>query len=372
VLSGSREVRWVGGAEVQQSYIARGLVQQGYRVSMLCLDYGQPARTEVQGVEVHRLHRPDAGLPVLRFLHPRLTSFWRGMRTVGADIYYQRGADMLTGVVAAFCRVHGRKSIFAGAHNTDFYPTTPLIRYGRDRWLYERGVRYADAIVAQNEAQQRDCLLNYARHAALVRSCYPAPAARRGAGDGGVLWVSTLREWKYPERFVALARALPEYRFTMIGGPGGSDAEAGLYERMRIEAARISNLSFLGFVHPQDVESHFDGARVVVNTSDVEGFPNTFLQAWSREVPTVSWFDPGCVHGGLPVGCIVANAAEAAACVRRLMEDELYWKAVGARCRGYFDANHSVPGVIDAYRAILDTLVRPGSLMRSAGPSGSG
>ena len=357
VLSGSREIRLVGGAEMQQSHIAKGLVAAGYQVSMLCLDFGQPARTEVDGVQVYRLHRPDAGLPVVRFFHPRLTSFWRGLHAVDADIYYQRGADMYTGVIAAFCRLRGKKAVFAGASNTDFHPDKLWIRYARDRWLYEYGLRTVDIIVAQNETQQQYCRDHYGREAKLIRSCYPAPIGAAADPSGGVLWVGTITEIKSPERFIELARTLPQYHFTMIGGPGGSDVESKrYYEDIRNAASRIPNLTFLGFVHPQDVEAYFDRARVFVNTSDTEGFPNTFLQAWARGIPTVSLFDPGSTHYGKPVCTLVSDIAGAANAVRGLMSDQEAWEAMGARCKAHFTKTHSLSRVLDSYTRLFETL----------------
>src|SRR5688572_28350989 len=90
VFSRDPHIQVVGGAEVQQSLLARLFAARGYRVSMLCLDYGQPERTELDGVCLHRLFAMKDGLPVLRFLHPRLTTMWRALRAVDADIYYYR------------------------------------------------------------------------------------------------------------------------------------------------------------------------------------------------------------------------------------------------------------------------------------------
>src|SRR5687768_12826747 len=67
VLSGDRSIAVVGGAEVQQAILARLLASRGYRVSMICLDFGQPEKTTVAGVEVHRAFNMDHGVPVVRF-----------------------------------------------------------------------------------------------------------------------------------------------------------------------------------------------------------------------------------------------------------------------------------------------------------------
>jgi len=357
ILSGNLDIPVVGGAEMQQSHIARGLVAAGYRVSMTCLNFGQPPYTEIDGIQVYRLHQPDAGIPGIRFFHPRLTSFWRGLHKVDADIYYQRGAVMLTGVVGAFCRIHGKKSIYAGASNADFFPDKPWIPNARDRWLFEYGLRAADTIVAQNETQQRQCQEHYGRESMLIRSCYPPRMEGMADARGGVLWVSTIRKIKSPERFIAIASQLPEYHFTMIGGPGGSDTESQRYfEHISNQAAAIPNLTFLGFVHPQQVEAYFDRARVFVNTSDTEGFPNTFLQAWARGIPTVSLFDTGSIHQGVPVCCLVPDVAGAVDAVQVLMRDLEAWAVRGGRCKVHFLESHSVSSVVDSYAHLFDAL----------------
>src|SRR3954462_1984753 len=135
VLSASSDIKVVGGAEVQQSMIAPALAKRGYRVSMICYDYGQPDRTELKGVTIYNMHKPDEGIPVVRYLHPRLTSLWRALTRADADIYYQRTAAAYTGFVSMFCRKHGRKSIYSGASDVDFIPGKQEIKYARDRMI---------------------------------------------------------------------------------------------------------------------------------------------------------------------------------------------------------------------------------------------
>ncbi len=96
-------VKSAGGAQVQQTLLAKALVRRGFRVSMICFDYGQPDRAVVDGVTVFKCHAPIQGLPVIRFFHPRLTGLWSALRRVDADIYYQRAAGAATGVTGSLC-----------------------------------------------------------------------------------------------------------------------------------------------------------------------------------------------------------------------------------------------------------------------------
>jgi glycosyltransferase involved in cell wall biosynthesis len=359
VLARDARIQIVGGAELQQSILARGLARAGFRVSMICADFGQPQDAVLDGVTVRKAYRPDAGVPVLRFLWPRLTEMWRAMRAVNADIYYQRCSDMLTALVAEFCRRHRRRSIFASASDLDFVPGAQPIRLRRDRWLFERGLRRVDRVVVQNAAQQRACRANYGRESICIPSCYESPAdSAAGAGGDTVLWVGSLRprDYKRPELLLEIARRLPQRRFVLIGGAGGTAPTSAAFERARDGAAELPNVEFTGFLPLERVERYFDRARVLVNTSRHEGMPNTFLQAWARGVPSVAFVDTGARLDGAPVYPVVASAGEAAAEIERLLADEAHWRRVSARCREHFERTHSTRAVLPRYAALLQEL----------------
>src|SRR5262249_44626116 len=150
------------------------------------------------------------------------------------------------------------------------------IRYARDRWLYRRGVALADGIVAQNELQRSRCRATYGRDAVVIPSCYQLPERRERNPPrrDAVLWVGVIRGGRGPALLRELPRRLPQRRFVMVGGPRGGDA--ALFERARAEAATLPNIEFTGFLPLPEVESRFDAARLLVNTSDFEGLPNTF------------------------------------------------------------------------------------------------
>ena len=187
------------------------------------------------------------------------------------------------------------------------------IRYARDRWLYRRGVALADRIVAQNEVQRSSCRATYGRDAVVIPSCYQRPERRDGnlPRKDTVIWVGVIRPGKRPQLLLELARRLPQRRFVMVGGPRGGDA--ALFERTRAEAATLPNVEFTGFLPLAEVESRFDAARLLVNTSDYEGLPNTFLQAWARGVPTLGTVDAG-TSAHRRFGDVEAGARESKRC----------------------------------------------------------
>src|ERR1035437_243529 len=139
VLAGDANVKVVGGAEVQQCILAREFVRRGHRVSMVCLDYGQPPSCQIDGITIIRSHRQGAGLPKLQTALA-FVNYWRAMARADADIYYQQNCSFLTGYVAAFARVHRRGAIYCGASDPDFVAGPPKLDSARDRAIYLWGL----------------------------------------------------------------------------------------------------------------------------------------------------------------------------------------------------------------------------------------
>ena len=342
----------VGGAEVQQCILMRLLARQGWQVSLISLDFGQ-GEAEVDGIRVLTTYRPEAGIPALRFLHPRLTSVWRALHRASADVYYLRSASMMAGVVDEFCHRTGRRSIYAAASDDDFAPKMRQIRFARDRWLYRRGLSRVDRVVVQNQTQKELCKKIYGREAVLIPSAYELPAGAQPGGGNCVLWVGRMDEGKRPDLAVEVARRLPHRRFVIVGGEAHGDAgRSRAYERARKAAEGLGNVQFTGFLSLAQVEQRFDQARILLNTSVYEGMPNTFLQAWARGVPTVATVDVGT--GTYPV---CPDADSLANAIEELYEKPQHWESVSRRCREHFAQHHSAPAVTARYLRVLGELV---------------
>jgi glycosyltransferase involved in cell wall biosynthesis len=336
----------VGGEQVQQTLLARSLAKLGHQVSMIVYDYGQPDRQEWDGIMTHRAFRPDAGIPILRFVHPRWTNTWKALRKADADVYYVSCAGMQLGLVAMFCSRYGRKFIFRVAHDTDCQPDALLIKYWRDKKLYEYGLRRAHLILVQSVKQQQSLLANYRLQSTIAKMLVQEPTESPDI-DVDVLWVNNLRDFKRPDLFIELANRLPHLSFCMIGGQQQGHSE--LYKEIKTRAEKMPNVRFLGRVPYQKMPGYYARARVFVNTSDSEGFPNSYLQAWIHGTPTVAFFDPDRVIRTHELGYSVSSLDEMVEAVSTLALNRQVREEFSARCARYMSETYAETQVLATY-----------------------
>ncbi len=354
LLSGHSPESHVGGAELQQVQIARGLLRRGWDVSFVTRDFGQGPYEEVDGIKVFGTFKKSAGLPVLRFFYPRLTALWRALRKADAQLYYTRTASFLPGALRVFCQNTAKKYCFAGALDADFLPEQLPINTARDKWLYRYGLRRADLVTVQSENQQRLVRENFDVDAHVLKNFLPAVTKDSAATRDIVLWVATIRNRKKPLRFVELARQCPQQQFVMIGAQ--LDTQAELYRQVEEQSAEIPNLEFLGFRPFEEVETYFARAKVFVNTSTQEGFPNTFLQAWRRGVPVVSFLDPDGVIAAHDLGHVVTNTEQLAGAVNTCLARPLPSTSI----MDVFEREYG-EGLLSKYEALFRRVIGEGS-----------
>ncbi|MBK1647108.1 glycosyltransferase family 4 protein [Rhabdochromatium marinum] len=338
-----------GGAQVQMTLLAKALVKRGYEVSMVVGDYGQEDGRAWEGVTTYKAFKHNEGLPIIRFIHPRWTKTWAALGRSDADVYVTSCAGMHVGLLALYCNRMGKGFVFRLANDGDADPRHVLIQTWRDKKLYEFGLRRADRLLCQNNLQRKRLKDNYSLSAAIIRSFVEASVLVRPLQERRIelLWVSNLRDIKRPGLAVDLARSLPHRHLHMVGGP--LTGAAKLYDNIQREAATLTNLTFHGAVPYHEVSELYDRARVFINTSSSEGFPNSYLQSWQRGVPVIAFLDPDGLIQREGLGYAVSGMDEMRQASERLLSDDSEWQRASDRCRVYMDRHHGDDIVLKPY-----------------------
>jgi glycosyltransferase involved in cell wall biosynthesis len=355
VLAPEYRQHTIGGESVQQTLLARALARRGHDVSMVVADYGQWDAARWEAIRIFKAYRLDTGIPVLRFIHPRWTGMWSALKRADADLYYTSCAGMQVGLVALFCRRFGKRFVFRAASDTDCDGSRLLVRFARDRWLYAYGLRRADAILVQSASQAKALAQNYGLAGRVAGMLVEKPS-QGTARDIDLLWVSNIRQVKRPDRILELADSLPEVKIHMAGG--SLPDEEGLFRDVKGAASARSNVSFHGPLSYWDANELYGRARLLVNTSDVEGFPNSYLQAWIRGVPVVTLIDPDGVIEREGLGVAASSVAEIPAAIRHLLSNAAAWRAASDRCRAFMAREHDEDRVLAAYLDTFEKVTR--------------
>jgi glycosyltransferase involved in cell wall biosynthesis len=347
--------RHVGGVERQTTLLARWLAARGHDVSLVTWDEGQEDGARVDGVRLIRTCRRDEGLPGLRFVHPRWTGLSAALRRADADVYYHNCAEYVTGQVALWSRRQGRAFVYAAASDTDCDPRLPALPKRRERVLYRYGLRQADRVIVQTRAQQRRLRDGFGLDAVVLPLPCPGPAPgeytprERPQPGAPVLWVGRVAPEKRPFRLLELAEACPELTFQLVG-PQGTTVHA---RDVLARARRTANVSVHGAVGRDELARLYGQALCLCSTSDYEGFPNTFLEAWSHGLPVVSTVDPDGLIGRLGLGGVAADVAGLAAAVRALARDPLGWARASARARACYLESHTPDAALVRMEQVL-------------------
>jgi len=348
----------IGGIQRQLSLMARWFAARGHIVTLLTWDEGQPDEVFIDGVRVIKMCRRDEGIPGIRFFHPRWSSLIKAMKKADAQVYYQNTAEYVTGQAALWCRRNGRSFVFSVANDWDCEPEVIRRLMFHERELYLYGLKHADLVIAQTRKQQ--AILAEAHNVASTVIPMPSPPTNNGIGPTPpdrtkprVVWVGRIAEAKRLEMLLDVAEKAPEITFEVAGIPDPpSDYADALIERGR----SIPNVRMLGRVERQHIPEVYRGAVCLCCTSFHEGFPNTFLEAWSQGVPLVTTFDPDGLVAERGLGGVADDVDGLVAHLRRLIADEDEWELASQRARQYYVENHLPENVVPRFEALFRKL----------------
>jgi glycosyltransferase involved in cell wall biosynthesis len=290
-------------------------------------------------------------------------ALYRRLRELDPCLIYQRVACAYTGICAAYAGRRRVPLVWHVAHDTDVTPQLldpgrNILRVRLEKWGVNFGARHATRIIVQTRRQAQLLQKNFARTADAEVPNFHPPAAEiiDKSGPLTVLWIANLKPWKRPEAFVRLAEALRDctaIRFLMVGAPAAKSGNHAWQASLMQSIEAAHNLRYLGQKSHAEVNELLARAHIFVNTSTQEGFPNTFIQSWLRDVAVVSLsVDPDEVLQRKQVGIAAHSESGLAAAVRLLAENPEVRAAFVKRARDHATACHSLRNAQDLVRLI--------------------
>jgi glycosyltransferase involved in cell wall biosynthesis len=173
--------------------------------------------------------------------------------------------------------------------------------------LFEWGVAQCDLRYAMTE-HQRALFAKRGWSCGMYRNLIlPRAFEAVGAKTVDFLWVSRCQPVKRPHIYLDLVEALPGSSFEMVC----PREDVGLWDSVAKRAASLPNLRFIEKVPYHEIQSHYDAARVFVNTSEWEGWPNSFIQAGLGRTALLSLaVNPDGIFERFGLGCYAAGDFE--------------------------------------------------------------
>lgn len=347
------KTKW-GGAELQVNFIIDRLLKiTSFKIFYICSFYKES--DSVNGIKIIHIKRNR----LFRRYRLWFTDFFSilfYLNKIKPDIIYCRVGVAYVGIAALYKKLINKKAklVFHIALQTD---VEKLQIKKNSRWIMidyidkkflEYGIRNADYIIGQAKYQNRLLKKNYNRTCyAIIPNFHPIPTNHsRKDLPLKILWVANFKPQKQPEIFIKLSeffiKSNPKVKFIMVGKPGNTNWSENIIKKL----SSITNLNYLGKLSLDDVNNLFSASHIFINTSLVEGFPNTFIQSMMRNTVIISLnVDPDNILKNNKIGIHSQSYEQLKEDVQFLISDDKFRDEMKNRAYEYVIKNHSLGNI---------------------------
>lgn len=351
-----------GGAELQLYQIAQLMTKRRHEIYVVT-DSPEINRNSTYwkegGIEYYKITSTNmfskyfiAPLPILR--------------RIGASIYISRGL-FFSLATALYCKLCRRKFVYMVALSTDCMPviTSSVFKDLFKKGIVSRvvtslnklGMCIADRVVAQAEDQKHLLSKNFGIRSIVINNGMLIPYGfPKKEHPPIVLWLASLKRVKRAEIYIEVAKQCQDLncKFILAGRPLDKEYLEELLEQMH----ELPNIEYVGGVTFKESNELIGHASVFLNTSKCEGFPNTFVQAWMRETPTVSLnVDPDDVIKKNKLGFHSGSFEQMVKDVGFLIENKKVRGEMGRNARKYALREYDIKKIVPKYVELFEKVV---------------
>lgn len=345
---------FAGGAEVEQVDLGLELVKLGYEVSFITYKHGEYNLEKIRGVQVIKTYERVNSSKISQI--KKFSSIWSALSKANADIYFHESGA--TGLLPIFCFIRRRKHVYkipsdATVIGKNLSGKSSLLA----KIINIIEIKKADKVIAQNSFQKQVLINRFNKESCVIRNGINLPSRHidNKLSKPIVLWVGRITWVKSPLAILEIAKQVPVAHFEIIGGE--TVGEEALYKAVKAAAAELPNVTFHGFVPYHFVNEYLEKGTLLVNTSVLEAFPITFIQAWANSMPVVSLnADPDGLIKNKQLGFHSGSKKQIISDIEFLLKNEGLRRTMGENGRQYVEREHDVTKVVKEYLKIFEVI----------------
>lgn len=350
-----------GGAEYQLYLLAKKLASDPeFEVSFVVGDFGHNIG-DVDNIHLYKFFDPRPKWKYFRAIKAFI-NLWNNLRKINGDVYIQSSANFETVVVSLFARFKRRKFIYLIAHDDEVKLEKPEWMapngiVGEIRWkLFKNALRNSDLVLAQHEEQRHDLERNYKKGSKVRLYAHKITKPEINIDQKKyILWVARGEKWKQPEIFLKLSEKFPNEKFVMVM-PATNDLE--YFNHIKSAASKLKNLEFIDMVPFDKIDEYFLHAKIFVNTSRSEGFPNTFIQAALARTSILSLnINPNQMLEKFQMGFWAnGNTDKLSNFLTQIVNDNNQLQKIGDQAYNYVKTHHDLDVITENDKQLIKSL----------------
>lgn len=294
-----------GGAELQVALLSKALALKGHKVVIID-PYSSESFITEEGVNLINVPGWNSGIKGIRLFINRIPLLWKMLKEQEADYYYVRMREYLHLVPYLAARKTNGKFIIGIAHDLDTLGLLQNIKYDYKFSLIKLFTLYLPNDIVYNYLLKRSDFITLQHsgqklNASSVKGkvgIFPnifdqrnLPQIENPSKDY-LIHVGSLTILKGIKNLYQLIKRLDkENQIIVVGQPKGR-ASKKIYNLL----SKFDNVILKGRLSHKETLLLIANAKALINTSNFEGFPNIFLEAWGTGVPVISLkINPGNV-----------------------------------------------------------------------------
>jgi glycosyltransferase involved in cell wall biosynthesis len=327
-ISGALKGRTPGGAELQISLLARALALKGHEVVIID-PYSSESFVTEEGVRLINVPGWNKGMRGMRLFLHRIPALKKIFAEQNADYYYVRMRNYFHLLSYRAAKRNGGKFIHAIANEMDLMGFWGKFRYKyRDSfnffrfltldlpndWVTNYLLKRSDYIILQH-VDQKVRMRRIKGQVRVFPNIFNFSKVHRvnNPSKDYFIQVGTVSLVKGSENLFKLIQEIDKSTTIMIVGQPVDPKSEKIYRDLH----QFENIQLKGRLKHDETMRLISNAKALISTSNFEGFPNIFLEAWAAGVPVISLkVNPGNVINAYHLGvCCEGDLKKMATCI---------------------------------------------------------